>query len=77
MGILTTGRVEASHRTFQRAIETASDLQTIFNQIHSRMKQQLLKSSRRTAKNRIAHRTFHGHISSIDKHACLCNAYYS
>lgn len=57
MGISLIGRVEASHSSFKRVIETASDsrdLQTVFNQIDCHMKQQHLKTRRAQQKNRIA-----------------------
>ncbi|CAG8787707.1 23313_t:CDS:2 [Dentiscutata erythropus] len=54
MGISTTGRSESSHSIFKRAIETASDLESVFRQIDQVMRLQHLKSAIRMGSNKVA-----------------------
>ncbi|CAG8544874.1 18826_t:CDS:2 [Gigaspora margarita] len=54
MGISTTGRSESSHRAFKQAIETASDLESVFRQIDQTMRLQHLKASMRLGSNKVA-----------------------
>ncbi|CAG8696578.1 13689_t:CDS:2, partial [Dentiscutata heterogama] len=54
IGISTTGRSESSHSTFKRAIETASDLESVFRQIDQVMRLQHLKSAIRMGSNKVA-----------------------
>lgn len=65
LGISTTGRVEASHSSFKRVIINASDLQTIFNKIDFRMRQQHLKCSRRIGLNKNSGRSIYNQGSKI------------
>ncbi|CAG8844811.1 15738_t:CDS:2, partial [Gigaspora margarita] len=54
MGISTTGRSESSHSTFKRAIETASNLESVFHQIDQVMRLQHLKAAIRMGSNKVA-----------------------
>ncbi|CAG8465364.1 6181_t:CDS:2 [Dentiscutata erythropus] len=61
MGISTTGRCESSHSAFKRAIETPSDLDSVFRQIDQTMRLQHLKATMRTGSNKIAINPFIRH----------------
>ncbi|CAG8584967.1 20804_t:CDS:2, partial [Gigaspora margarita] len=54
MGISTTGRSESSHSAFKWAIETASDLESVFRQIDQAMRLQHLKAAVNTGSNKVA-----------------------
>lgn len=54
MGTSTTGRAESSHYAFKRAIEMASDLESVFRQIDQTMRIQNLKASMRQGSNKVA-----------------------
>ncbi|CAG8563470.1 4980_t:CDS:2 [Cetraspora pellucida] len=53
MGISTTGCCESSHSAFKRAIETASNLNSVFRKIDQTMCLQHLKASMRTGSNKV------------------------
>ncbi|CAG8781003.1 16991_t:CDS:2 [Cetraspora pellucida] len=54
MGISTTACAESSHSAFKRAIETASGLESVFENIDQRMRMQNLKTAIYTGTNKVA-----------------------
>ncbi|CAG8807142.1 19479_t:CDS:2, partial [Cetraspora pellucida] len=66
MGILTTACAKLSHSAFKYAIETASELESVFENINQKMRIQYLKMTIYTGTNKVACDPF-----------TLCNSYFS